>query len=523
MHKLKEMLERQRTIVDAAEKEGRDLTPDEQREFDELTAKLRELAQNTGNDADESSAEGTREQDTGSSDEPDTGAAEHQRVLEIMDLCEGTSLNARELIASGASVARVRMMANEAMLREHPPIPQGEGVFREEQDKFRAAAIDAVVMRAGVELEKPAAGARDLMGMSLRDIAIRCLAAEGVASIGDLMRTQSLDLFDMAKRTYRPTFGERAFMQPTGQFPIFLDQAIEKNLVEWYKKPEYEFEKIVKIGSLSDFKAHDDNYMSGPVGDFIELPEGGTMQEDTFEYIQLGQRKLKTHAKRFSMSYQAFINDDVGALAEMPRKYARAWRRTLNKKVFSILVGNAVMGDGAKMFSGPHRNLLTKGTTVNAEAITSMRYALRNQTDQFGERIKITPARLLLPTGLDYDVATLFMSPTIETSTNTKAVNPLFNLGLETLEDATINDMAEKLGLEGVPWFMVGAADDAPGIELDYLNGQSQLQKRMGQPMDQLGFVWNFWGFAGVTAIDYRRYVMNPGIQIKPAIPTESE
>ena len=56
----------------------------------------------------------------------------------------------------------------------------------------------------------------------------------------------------------------------------------------------------------------------------------------------------------------------------------------------------------------------------------TMIMALANQKDQFGESIIINPATIVVPSGMKFDMYTLFFSPTINTSDNTQAVNPLY-------------------------------------------------------------------------------------------------
>ncbi|MFR5372482.1 MAG: hypothetical protein ACLTGJ_02440 [Faecalibacterium prausnitzii] len=49
----------------------------------------------------------------------------------------------------------------------------------------------------------------------------------------------------------------------------------------------------------------------------------------------LPQRKLDTYGRQFSMSRQAFINDDIGFLSEVPGMYAAKSKKQINKMVSS--------------------------------------------------------------------------------------------------------------------------------------------------------------------------------------------
>lgn len=116
---------------------------------------------------------------------------------------------------------------------------------------------------------------------------------------------------------------------------------------------------------------------------------------------------------------------------------------------------------------------------------------ISTQKDQFKQAITIWPDMLVLPVGMDFDLFTLFNSPTINTPDNTQAVNPLYRYGLQQVEDPEIN----RLAGEGkpVPWFMMGATEDTAFIEVDYLNGQEVPTIRRMETAGQLGFVWDIY------------------------------
>lgn len=138
--------------------------------------------------------------------------------------------------------------------------------------------------------------------------------------------------------------------------------------------------------------------------------------------------------------------------------------------------------------------------------------AISTQKDQFGQAITIRPAMLVLPVGLGFDLFTLFNSPTIQTADNTQAVNPLYRYGLEQVEDPEIN----RLAGEGnpVPWFMLGAVEDTAFMEVDYLNGQEVPTIRRMETAGQLGFVWDVYLDWGISVMDFRGAVKNPGEKI---------
>ena len=141
--------------------------------------------------------------------------------------------------------------------------------------------------------------------------------------------------------------------------------------------------------------------------------------------------------------------------------------------------------------------------------------ALQSQTDQFGEAIIVRPAKLVVPAGLGFDIFTVMNSPTINTAGNTQAVNPLFRYAntIEIVEDPTINVLCGGFG-NAMPWFLLGNSDDTDFIEVDYLNGNEIPNIRRMETPGQLGFVWDIYLDWGISVMDFRGAIKNPGIAV---------
>ena len=490
--------------MNAAKNANRELMEYEQAEFDALQKDIDALTAEI--EAEE------RQNETGGSNQPSEDGAsgvsraitqERERINSITTLCGEFGLEARSYIESGATVDAVREAVLEHIRTKNTPVPARVNVTVTAEDKFRAAATDALIMRSGMELKNPADGARQMMGMSLRDLAIECLTNEGEAGLN---RKSTEELYGML---------QRQFYNPTAAFPSILDNAINKSYVEGHKTVAVTFDRWTKKGSLKDFKTSEHNYIAGPAGEFLEVPEGGELKHDTFKDELRPTRKIKTYGRQFTLTRQAFINDDIDLVTRIPAKYAASARKTINKKVYEILVKNSAIYDGTALFSANHKNLIATGTGITREAMQKMIIALQNQTDEFGEAIIVRPATLVVPSGMGFEVFTVFNSPTINTSGNTQAVNPLFKYAssIEIVEEPTINVLCGGYG-KAMPWFLIGHKDDTDFIEVDYLNGQEIPTIRRMESPGTLGFVWDIYLDFGVAVMDWRGAVRNNGIVV---------
>lgn len=492
-------MSRQQELVNMARTAQRDLTAEEQAEFDALQREIDTLTVEI--EAEERAAQTA----TQNQEEAQRAIqAERARIQTIEGIGRDFSMDVASFVESGATVETVREAALERVRKHGAPISaHGSATMVDEQDKFRAAAADALVMRSGMPVERPAEGARELMGMSLRDLAIESLEMEGHSG---LHRKSNDEIYQMAVRQ---------FYNPTAAFPAILDQAINKAYVEGHKTVNVTFDKWTKKGSLKDFKTADNNYLAGPAGEFLEVPEGGELKHDVFSDEKRPTRKLKTYGRQFTLTRQAFINDDIDLVTKIPAKYAAAARKTINKQCYQILVNNPAIYDGTALFGSAHGNLVTTGTGITQQSLQAMIMALQNQTDEFGEAIIVRPAILIVPAGMGFELYTIFNSPTINTAGNTQAVNPLFRYAssIEIVEDPTINVLCGGYG-NVMPWFLLGSKDDTDFIEVDYLNGQEIPNIRRMETPGTLGFVWDIYLDWGISVMDYRGAIKNPGIAI---------
>ena len=328
-------IKRQQELLDAAKKAGnRSLTDTEQAEFDSLQREIDTLteeiraAENPQTPADPAPAQNptpAAPANANRSTDPAPGpedniqraiAAERTRVNEITAMCRDFGVSELDYIQNGSTVEQVRAAIMDGLRKNGAPIRTGIKVTGSGEDDFRRDAADGLLIRGGLNPEKATDGAQQMANMTLRDMAIECLERSGVA---DARRKSSDDLFTMLM--------QRQFYNPTAAFPAILDNAINKSYVEGHRKAPVTFDRWTKKGSLKDFKVHDNNYLAGPIGDFLEVPEGGELKNDKPTDAKLPTRRLHTYGKQFTLSRQAFINDDIDLVTSIPARHAAAARR----------------------------------------------------------------------------------------------------------------------------------------------------------------------------------------------------
>lgn len=495
----------QQALVNGAQAAGRELTAEEsaqfetlQREIDALTLEIEaeERQQTEGQQRQQSTQETPA---AGQNEAERAVAAERARVQTITDLCREFGTDSAEHIREGHTVDQVRAAILDSMRKQSAPA--NVQLTRDEGDTFRQRATDALMMRAGVPVQNPTEGAEQLRSMSLRDLAIECLSREG-RSANSLLRLSSDELYAEVSRQ---------FYNPTAAFPAILDNTIRKSIVQLYNQVPTTFQAITTKGTLKDFKeTADHEYVIGGVGDFVKVPENGEIKPDKPKTGLLPTRKLDTYGKQFSMTRQAFINDDIGFLTEVPGLYATAAKKTIDRQVYSLLYSNGKIFDGKTLFHNDHKNVVASGTKPTQAAIQEMILTMQKQVDQFGEAIYVTPRTIVVPVGYEFDLSVILHSTQV-TGSNNNDINPLYNYPLQIVQSPVLNALA---GTNACPWFIFADPSSVRGIQVDYLNGQETPTVRRMEVPGTLGFVWDIYLDWGISVRDFRGIIKNPGAAV---------
>ena len=486
---IQEMIARQQAIVSGARAAGRDLTAEERAAFDDLQRQIDAAGNNPAQGAEGQGGEdptgGARGMgnDNGQQGTDPTEAArqavatERQRVSDITALCRQAGMDPAEYISNGATMDTVRQAAVDYLLKHGAPV--SSRMNGDEGDNFRQAAVDAMLLRTGVNVQNPAKGAEEMRGYSLRDLAIECMARDGVGTTTSLLRMSKDDLWNEACRQ---------FFNPTAAFPAILDNAIRKNIVQMYQEIPTTFQLWTTNGEL---------------------------KADTPKTELLPQRQIDTFGRQFSMTRQAFINDDVGFITEMPGLYAMSAKRTINKQVYKILIDNPAIFDGVSLFDNAHNNLIASGAAPSIDTLQAAMLKLLHQKDPFGDSIMVEPKYVIVPVGYGFKMSQILETAMIDvTGIGSHTANALYQYRnkLQVIEEGALNVLAGDGN--AIPWFVAGDQRYAKSLQVDYLNGQETPTIRRSEVPGRLGFVWDIWLDWGITAVDFRGIAKNPGTTI---------
>lgn len=409
---------------------------------------------------------------------------ERKRTSEITAMFRDFDVEgADEAIVLGKSVEEARAMVMDQLRARNAGVSVKMG--EAESDKFRAAAQDAVLMAAGIPVAEPAAGAQELRGYSMIEMARESLRRESGSTVnfGDNMELA------------------RAAINSTSTFPAIMSNLANKSVMVGFNEAETTYQIWAGKGSNRDFKEAARVALS-EAGILELVPEGGQFKQDSFGETS-ARTKVATYGKLFSLTRQAIINDDLGLFSKIATKYGSAAKRLVNKMVYAQLTGNVKMQDNVALFDSKHGNVAGTGEALSVKAIAKAITAMRRQKGITGEAtLNITPKYLVVPPELEVTAYQIVNSTAAVDGVNSGVVNP-YKGRFIVVADAELTDPDA--------WYLVADATQHDTIEVTYLNGVEtpRLETRQGFDVDGIEYKVAF--DCGVSALDFRGLYKNAG------------
>lgn len=390
---------------------------------------------------------------------------------------------AERAIADGTSVADFNGVVLDHVAKQREQAPTLVG-FRAEMgiadtDKFRSAAEDAILLRAG----RSGIAQNDLAGYSLRELARECLVRSGVRPPSNVM--------DMVGRSFT-----------SSDFPYILANAANKSLMSGFEQADETWAQWCDTGSAPDFKSNTLVRMS-EFSDLDQIPEDGEYTHGAVSEMK-ETFQLATYGKMFRLGRQAIINDDLGAFNDIPMGHGEAAARKIGDIAYAVLTANSAMGDGTALFHSGHANLAGSAGAVAVSTLAAAIAAMKKQKDIAGKRrLNIRPTFFLAPVDLEGTCEQLFLSNLEGTQAKPGQVNPYTGNYFTRVYEGRLSDASTTA------WYL--AAGKGKTVRVIFLNGQQSpyLESQNGWNVD--GVEWKVRIDAAAKALDWRGLYKNAG------------
>ena len=365
----------------------------------------------------------------------------------------------------------------------------------DERDKRISAGAQALMARAAVigrdgkriQLE----AANPFRGQTLLDLAKASLTRGGV-------RHERMDKMQIVAA---------AFTQSTSDFPVLLENTMHKTLQAAYAVAPDTWSRFCHQGSVSDFRAHP-RYRVGSLSNLDAVNEANEFLNKTIPDGEKSSITATTKGNIINLTRQAIINDDLGAFVGLAAALGRAAKRTVEAGVYTTLGLNSGLGptlnDGLTLFHATHANITT-GAALTMLAIDADRVAMGSQLDVGGnDFLALSPRVLLVPISLG-GTARSINQATYDPDTANKLQKP-------NIVKDLFADIVDTPRLTGTRRYLFADKDEAPVLEVAFLDGNSEpfLEMEMGFDVD--GSRWKVRLDYGIAGIDYRGAVTNAGV-----------
>jgi phage major head subunit gpT-like protein len=270
-----------------------------------------------------------------------------------------------------------------------------------------------------------------------------------------------------------------------------LADVYNKRLLQGFRYADASWREIATIGSVSDFKAIN-SYRLNMVGGFEEVGAGGELKHATLS-DESYSNQAKTYGKMLGLTRQDIINDDMGALSDVPFMFGRAAANSFNDVFWTKFL------DDAAFFAAGNSNLNATASELSVTALDAAEQGFMAITAADGKPTGIKPAILLTPVALKTLARQLFndqvLGVTSLGATNAKAKDPISNPFVGMFKPVFSPYLTDTKD-----YYLLADPMDCPVIQAVFLNGrQEPFVESSAAEFNTLGILYRAymdWGVA---------------------------
>lgn len=387
-------------------------------------------------------------------------------------------------------------------------VPMGHTVLRNRNDdRLTTRVLEAAICMAGRldgheklydDQTLQAAHDRFKGRIGLKQLFLMAARANGY--VGDVM--------DVDIEVQRAAFGQtghqsvRAAGFSTISLPNVLSNVANKFLMQGWNAVDMTPMRIAAIRPVNNFQQTTTVSLTGDltfekVGAAGEIPHG-TLGEEVYN------NQADTYAKMLAITRKDIINDDLGALTQVPRRLGRGAALKLNDIFWTAFLNNSTF------FTSGRNNVSTDTGALGLTGLTQADTIFMNQTDPDGKPLGIMPQILLVPTALKATALQLMTSEKIKGD----ADEPDGNVwrGRFRVESSPYMSNSSFTGYSAAAWYLLADPQELPVIEIAALNGRVEpVIETADADFNVLGVQMRGYSDVGVALQEYRAGVRADG------------
>lgn len=263
----------------------------------------------------------------------------------------------------------------------------------------------------------------------------------------------------------------------TSDFPNLFGDIIDRQLLGEYMQMPVQWQLIARRGTVRDFRPVNRFAVDGAeaplpeVGQLSEYP-AAALTETPYQY------RVTKRGRRVPLSWETWINDDLGAFRSLPQRLATAARRTEER--FATTLFATATGPDATFFSAGNANVVTGNPALSVPGLETAMTVLGEQVDTEGNPIFIDVAYLVVPPALEVTARNILNAIEIIGAQGSGSGN---QTGQGSDQLRAVNWMRDRVQLIVNPWLPL--IDTTSGRTAWYLFGSPSA----GRPAMEIGFL----------------------------------
>lgn len=254
----------------------------------------------------------------------------------------------------------------------------------------------------------------------------------------------------------------------TASWDQVLGDSITRRMIQMYQVPSLRtWRQIVSdVVPVNDFRTQR-RVRTGGYGTLPVVNQGAPYQPLTSATDEEATYALEKKGGTEDLTLEMIANDDLGALARIPRLLGLAAARTLHNFVWDFILTNPTIYDSVALFAAGHAN--TTAVALSQTNMSSLRQKMRDQTG-YGDSsniLSLVPKFLVVPNELEELGRQLCGSPVAVPATPA-GPSDILNIHQGTVPivldyDTDPND-----------WFMIADPEMCPTIEIGFYQGREE-------------------------------------------------
>jgi len=274
----------------------------------------------------------------------------------------------------------------------------------------------------------------------------------------------------------------------TSDFPLLFGDVLDRQVLASYKAVDPVWKAFTKMSTNRDFKVSDRYAITGGDQVLARVTEKGEYLASEREEGVYHLSVLK-YGRQFDISWEALINDDLGALKDTPERFARAAIRTEHRLATCLYAYDQTtsVGVDAHTFGGPLYSTYAGEINKTSGALT-IGYleqgleAMSGFTDANGEPIQNRAKYLVVPPALEMTARQILTSANKMWAAGAVAyptTNVIPQYGLTLIVDPylPICSLINEPGFTSsanTGWYLFADPKDIAALEVAHLKGHER-------------------------------------------------